>query len=162
MILEIFKMRNPIFVECCLTFPVFRVLVRCLAESRLSLDTWNQSGVQENVFGNQFSTFGSPGDHPHRISFNDVQRNRAAALGDPKVKISLTIEDRQNYGAIPTLMFAARPLTTSSKHPVDIPQNCVGQTAKTAIVGITIRQVPESIIILGVGNKIQNTGLKWL
>ena len=29
---------------------------------RLPLDTWNQSGAQENVFANQFSTFDSPRD----------------------------------------------------------------------------------------------------
>ena len=45
-----------------------------------------------------------------------------------KVKTSLTSEDGQNYGTIPLLMFASRPLTTSCKHPVDIPQNyLVGQ-----------------------------------
>ena len=42
----------------------------------LPLDTWNQSVVQENVFGNQFSTFGAPRDHPQRIRSDDVQRNR--------------------------------------------------------------------------------------
>ena len=26
-------------------------------DKRLPLDTWNQSGLQENVLGNQFSTF---------------------------------------------------------------------------------------------------------
>ena len=26
-------------------------------DKRLLFDTWNQSGLQENVFGNQFSTF---------------------------------------------------------------------------------------------------------
>ena len=31
-------------------------------DKRLPLDTWTQSGVQENVFGNQFSTFDSPRD----------------------------------------------------------------------------------------------------
>ena len=29
-------------------------------DKRLPLDTWNQSGLQENVVGNQFSTFASP------------------------------------------------------------------------------------------------------
>ena len=56
---------------------------------------------------------------------DDVQRNREAALGDPMVKTSLTSEDGPNYGTIPMPMFASRPLTTSSKHPVDIPQNYV-------------------------------------
>ena len=47
-------------------------------DKRLSLDTWNQSGLQENVVGNQFSTFDSPRDHPQRIQSDNVQRNREA------------------------------------------------------------------------------------
>ena len=65
-------------------------------DKRLPLDTWNQSRVQENVFGHRFSTFDSPRDFPQRISSDDVQRNREAAFGDPKVKPSLISEDGQN------------------------------------------------------------------
>ena len=36
-------------------------------DKRLPLDTENQSGLQENVFGNQLSKFDSPWDHPSRI-----------------------------------------------------------------------------------------------
>ena len=57
-------------------------------DKRLPLDTQNQSRVQEKVFANQFSTFDSPRNHSQRISSDDVQRNREAALGDPKVKKS--------------------------------------------------------------------------
>ena len=32
----------------------------------LPLDTWNTSGLQENAFGNQFSTFDSPRELPRR------------------------------------------------------------------------------------------------
>ena len=53
-------------------------------DKRLPHDTWNQSGVQENVFGNQISTLDVPRDHPQRISSDDVQRNREAALGQVK------------------------------------------------------------------------------
>ena len=59
-----------------------------------------------------------------------MHRNREAVPLDlqPQVKTSLTSEDGQNYGAIPMPMFASRPLTTNSKHSVDIPQNyMVGQ-----------------------------------
>ena len=45
-------------------------------DKRLPLDTWNQSGLQENVFENQISTFDSPKDYPQRIQSDDVQRNR--------------------------------------------------------------------------------------
>ena len=44
-------------------------------DKRLLFDTWNQSGLQENVFGNQFSTFDPPRDHPQGIHSDDVQRN---------------------------------------------------------------------------------------
>ena len=64
---------------------------------QMPLDTWNQSGVQENVFGYQYSTFDSPRDHIQRIPSDDVERNREAAPLDlqPKVKTSLTSEDGQ-------------------------------------------------------------------
>ena len=45
-------------------------------DKRLPLDTWNQSRVQENVSGNQFSTFDSPRDFPQRSSSENVHRNR--------------------------------------------------------------------------------------
>ena len=45
----------------------------------LPLDTWNLSGLQENDFGNQFSTFDPPRDHPQRIQSVDVQRNRESS-----------------------------------------------------------------------------------
>ena len=38
-----------------------------IRDKRLPLDTWNTPGLQENVFGTQFSTFDSPRDHPQRI-----------------------------------------------------------------------------------------------
>ena len=60
-------------------------------DKRLPLDTWNQSGEQENVFGNQFSTFDLPTDYSQRISPDDVQRSREAVPEDPMVKTSLTV-----------------------------------------------------------------------
>ena len=69
--------------------------------------------------------FDSRRGFPQRISFDDVQRNREAVPGDPRVRTSLTSEDGQNYGTIPMPMFASRPWTTSSKHPDNIPQNYV-------------------------------------
>ena len=77
-------------------------------DKRLPLDTWNQSGLQENVFRNEFSTFDSPRDYSQRIQSDDVQRNRE--------------------GTIPMPTFARRPLNASSTIPVKLPQNyMVGQ-----------------------------------
>ena len=94
----------------------------------LPLDTWNQSGLQENVFGNQFSTFDSPRDHSQSSQSDDVQRNRETVPEEERTKASHTSEDRQNQGTIPMPTFAPRPLTTSSTIPVELAQNCmVGQ-----------------------------------
>ena len=83
-------------------------------DKRLPLDTWNQSGLQENVFGNQFSTFDSPKNHPQRIQSDDEQRNREAVRETGRTKTTHTSEDRQNQGTIPMPTFATRPLTMGS------------------------------------------------
>ena len=38
-------------------------------DKRLPFDTWNAFGLQENVLGNQFSTFGSPRNHSQGIHY---------------------------------------------------------------------------------------------
>ena len=38
-------------------------------DKHLPCDTWNSPGLQENVFGNQCSTFGSPGNHSQGIHY---------------------------------------------------------------------------------------------
>ena len=43
---------------------------------RLPPDTWNTSGLQENVIGNPLSTFDSPQDHPQGIHPCPTQRER--------------------------------------------------------------------------------------
>ena len=49
-------------------------------DKRLPLDAWYQSGLQENVFGNEFSTFDSPRNHPQRIQSDDCKENRKQSL----------------------------------------------------------------------------------
>ena len=132
MILETFKMCNQIIVEGCLTIPSSRALLS--RDKRLPLDTWNQSGLQENVFGNKISTFHSPRDYSHRIQSDDAQRNREAV---PEAERMKTSEDRQNQGTITmptfatrpsTMSSATRPSTMSSTIPLKLPQNyMVGQ-----------------------------------
>ena len=74
-------------------------------DKRLPLNTWNQSGLQENVIGNQVSTFDSPRDHPQRIQSDDVSRNREAAPQPGRTKTIHTSEDRQNQGTDPMPTF---------------------------------------------------------
>ena len=83
-------------------------------DKRLPLNTWNSSGLQENVFGNQFSTFHSPRDHPQRIQSDDVLKERGVVPGDGRTEAIRTSDDGQNQGTIPMPTFATRPLSMSS------------------------------------------------
>ena len=114
-------------------------------DKRLPCDTWNQSGVQKNVFAINFSTFDSPRDHPQGISSDDVQRNREAIPLElqARVETSLTSEDGQNYGTIPMPVFATRPLTTSSKNPVDTPQNYVVRQQRQQMSELQFDRFPD-------------------
>ena len=114
-------------------------------DKRLSLDTWNSSGLQENVFGNQFSTFDSSRDHPQRMQSDDVQRELLPrnpfqgihcaipretnlVLEVRRSKTLHTSDDRQNQDTIPMSTFATRPLTRSSTIPIELLQKyMVGQ-----------------------------------
>ena len=99
-----------------------------IRDKRLPLHTWNQSGLQENVVGNPFSTFDSPRDHPQRIQSDNAQRNREAVPEAGRTKTIHTSEDRLNQGTIPMPTFATKPLTESSTIPLELPQNyMVGQ-----------------------------------
>ena len=97
-------------------------------DKRLPLDTWNTSGLQENVFGNQFSSFDSARDHPQEIHPCPPQRERGSV---PQATGSGTLfprDDKQNRDTIPMPTFAGKPSTMSSGMPVEIPQNSmVGQ-----------------------------------
>ena len=48
-------------------------------DKRLPLDTGNQSGLQKNVLGNQFSTFDSARNLRQRIQSDEIQRERGSA-----------------------------------------------------------------------------------
>ena len=104
-------------------------------DKRLPLDTWNTSGLQENVFGSQFSTFDSPGDHPQRIQSCTSQRERGSVPQVTRTRTLITRDDKQNTGTIPMTTFAGRPSTMSSLLPVEFPQN--------SIVGQQRQQISE-------------------
>ena len=81
-------------------------------DKRLPLDTWNQFRLQENVVGNQFSTFDSPRDY-HSICRR--AKNREAV---PEAERTKTIHISDDT-------FATKPLTTSSTMLVELQQNYV-------------------------------------
>ena len=83
-------------------------------DKRFSLDTWNQSGLQENVFGIEFSPFDSPRDCSHRTQSDDVRRNREAVPEAGRTKTSHTSEDRSFDDS--EFSFIAQPRETLLTH----------------------------------------------
>ena len=125
-------------------------------DKRLPLDTWNQSGLQGNVFGNQFSTFDSPRDHPQRIQSDDVRRNWEAVPEAGRTKTSHTSEDRLNEGTIPMPTFATKPLTTSSTMPVELPQNYMVGQQRQQISEVQFDKFPNPQSILVWKSRFKN------
>ena len=128
-------------------------------DKRLPLDTWNQSGLHENVFGNQFSTFDSPRDHPQRIQSDDVQRERGAVPQATGTGTFFTRNDTQNQGTIPMPTFATKPLTTSSTIPADLPQNCVVGQQRQQISELQFDKFPnpQTFLVWKIRSKNQVT-----
>ena len=65
-------------------------------DKRVPLDTWNTSGLQENVFGNQFSTLDSPGDHHQGIHPCAPQRERGSVPQATGSGTRFARDDKQN------------------------------------------------------------------
>ena len=128
-------------------------------DKRLLLDTWNQSGSQENVFGSQFSTFDSPRDYSQGIQFDEVHRNREAVPEAERTKSIHTCEDRQNQGTIPMPTCALRPLSTSSTIPAELPHNYMVGEQRQQISELQFDKFPnpQSFLVWKIRFKTQVT-----
>ena len=92
-------------------------------DKRLPLDTWNTPGLQENVFGNQFSTFVSSRDHHQGIHPCAPQRERGSVPQATGSRTFSARDDKQSRDTIPMPTFARSPSTMSSTIPGAFPQN---------------------------------------
>ena len=126
-------------------------------DKRLPLDTCNTSVLQGIVFGNQFSTFDSPRDHPQGIHSCAPQRERGSVPQATGTGTLIARGDKQNTDTIPMPTFARRPSNMSFAIPVDFFAEFYGWTEKTANIGTAIRQIPKSPIILGLEDTIQKS-----
>ena len=148
MILEIFKMWNQIKVEDCLRFPVnlwwFRILVPCsVATKDCRLTHGINLDFRKTFLVSQFSTFDSPRDHPQRIQFDDVQRNREAVPEAGRTKTIHTREDRLNHGTIPMPTFATKPWTTRFTIQVEVPQSYMVGQQRQQISELQFDKLPD-------------------
>ena len=126
----------------------------CFAQPR-----WNRSGLQEIVFGNQFSTCDPPSDYYQRIQSDDVQKETEERLhGAERTKTSHTSEDRQNQGTIPMLTFAPRAVDYEFYNTGGITRRTTWSDSKRQQMSeLQFDKFPNPSSFLVWKNKIQNT-----
>ena len=114
-------------------------------DKRLPLDTGNQSGSEENVFGNQFSTF----DSARKYKENEDQFHKQLGQGPREVvpeagrmKVSHTSEDRQNKRHNSNADICDKAVDYEFYNTGGIAAELHGRTAEKANIGIAIRQIP--------------------
>ena len=111
------------YVSSQLVIPSSRSMLS--RDKRLPLDTWKTSGLQENVFGNQFSTFDSPRDHHQGIHPCASQKERGSVARVAGSGTLFARDDKQREDTIPMPTIARRSSTMSSLIPLEFPQNYV-------------------------------------
>ena len=77
------------------TLPSYRSMLS--RDKRLPLGTWNASGLQENVFGNQSSTFDSHQNHYQGIHHSTTPSATGSVTGRPVAR-----DEDRNKGTIPS------------------------------------------------------------
>ena len=123
-----FKKWNRITVGDCLPAAVPSSCSMLSRDKRLPIGSWNTSGLQENVFCNQFSTVDSFRNHYQRIHHSTTPGDTWSVPVHIGTRTSVARDEHLNRGTIPIPTFARRPSTMNSLFPVDIPQNSmVGQ-----------------------------------
>ena len=125
-------------------------------DKRLPLDFWDTSGLQENGF--LVINF-------LRLIFTEIilkeftlvqhQERQDQFHKQWRQEPFFTRDDKQNRGTIPMPTFAGRPSTMSSTIHSGVFTEFYGWTAKTANIGIAIRQIPYTVYILILEDEIQ-------
>ena len=159
MILEIFKMWNQIVVEGCLTFPVnlwwFRVLVLYSAATKDCCLTHGINLDYRNTFWEiNFLRLLFSENSNWRRAEKPRSRHWSRKDEDRSHKLRLT-KSRHNSNAD----INKKSVDYEFYNTAGITAELRGRTAKTANIGIAIRQIPKSTVVhgLGVKNSIQNT-----
>ena len=122
-------------------------------DKRLPLDTWNQSGVQENVFEINFLRLIHLKIFPKEFHLTTCKEIEKRSL-KPTGRRLFTQAKTQNQVTIPMPTFAMKPLTASSTMPVELPQSCMVGQQRQPNIGMVIQQIPKSTIVLGVENSM--------
>ena len=129
------------------------------SDKRLLFDTRDTSGLQENVVGNQFSTFDSPRDHPQGLQSCAPQREWGPVPQATGTETLFERDDKQNRDTIPMPTFATEPSTMSSLILEDIPQNSMvdSKDSKFRNCNSTNSPNPQSFLVWNCDSKNQAT-----
>ena len=133
---------HSILVEFALVFSM------CFIHS--NVDCWLKIGGSEKVVDSSNCSV-TPKSFSRNSLLCDTTREsvpRAVGTGT-----SFARDDEQNKGTIPMPTFARRPSTMSSLLLVEIPQNSM--VGKTVDIGTSIRQIPCTLYILKLEDRIQ-------
>ena len=94
-----------------------------IRDKRLPIDIWNTSGLQENVFGNQFSTIDSSRNHYQKKHHSMTPGDTGSVPVHIGARTLVARDEEQDRSTEPMPTFARRPSTKSSLFLVDLPQN---------------------------------------
>ena len=110
-------------------------------DKRLPIDTWNTSGLQENVSGNQFSTVDSPRNLCQRIHHSMTPCDTGSVPVHIGTGTPVARDEDQNKGHNSNADICKKAVDhkfiLSGGHSAEF----YGWTAKTADIGTAIRQV---------------------
>ena len=132
-------------------------------DKRLPLDTWDQSEAQENVFGPIFYAWFTSRCSSENFIWRRARKSRSSPWRSDDGNKQVWQERRRTkiWHNVPMPMFASRPLTTSSKHPVDFPQNYVVGQQRQHMSELQFDRFPHPSSFLVLETRFDNTGLKW-
>ena len=133
----------------------------CFAQPRQKIASWYIESIRSTGkrFWKSIFYVNSPRDFfSKNFIWQRAKKSRSSTFGSPasgKKQVWQVKTDKIMAQFQLRCLLQDRSLTTNYSAELR------GQTAKTENIGTAIRQISLSIIILGVENKIQNTGLKW-
>ena len=127
----------------------FRVLVLCSnAATDSLLDTWNQDGLQENIFEISFLRLIDPEIILKEFNLTTCKETEKQAP-KPEARRLFTREDIVNQGTIPVPTLATKPLTTSSTIPVKFLKNYIAGQQRQQISELQLDKFanPQSFLV---------------
>ena len=111
-------------------------------DKRLPLGTWNTSGSQKNVFGNLFSAFDSPRNHPQRIPYCTTPGETGSVPQAIGTGTSFERDDKHNREHKSNADICKKAVDHEFVNTGGNSAAFYGWTAETANIGAANRQIP--------------------